>query len=100
MPHAPSSSYLGDVEALDVAHGVQREISRERHRQIVPQGQQLAPLVREVVDELRVLAVLARERLAQQMQNVGRLACKARGEWKPNCAPQRLASVRGGQRHA
>ena len=60
------------MEALDVAHSVEREVSRERHGEIVPQGQQLAPLIGEVVDQLRVLAVLARKCLGHKIDTSGR----------------------------
>lgn len=55
--------YLGNVESLDVADTVQSEVPRERHGQVVAQGQELATLIRQVVDELRVLAVLPCKRL-------------------------------------
>lgn len=56
-------AHLGNVVALDVAHAVEREISGEGHGEVVAKGQQLAALVRQVVDELRVLAVLPCKRL-------------------------------------
>lgn len=52
--------HLGDVEALDVSDGVKSEVPRERHGQVVPQGQQLPALISQIVDELRVLPVLSR----------------------------------------
>mmetsp|Transcript_11251 Transcript_11251/g.41990 ORF Transcript_11251/g.41990 Transcript_11251/m.41990 type:complete len:290 (-) Transcript_11251:1362-2231(-) len=53
-----SPVHLRHVEALDVAWSVHGKVPGERHRQIVPQGEDLAALVRKVVDELRVLSVL------------------------------------------
>lgn len=38
-----------------------RDVARKGHRQVIAQGAKLAALVGEIVDELRVLAVLARE---------------------------------------
>jgi hypothetical protein len=36
--------HLSDVVALDVADGIDRHVARKRHRQVVPQAQQLATL--------------------------------------------------------
>lgn len=62
---SPCPPHLGNVEPLDVADAVEREVPREGHRQVVTKRQQLAPLVRQVVDELRVLAVLPCECLVE-----------------------------------
>ena len=43
----------------------QEEEKKTTHREVVPQRQRLPSLVRQVVDQLRVLAVLARERLPE-----------------------------------
>lgn len=55
--------HLGNVESLDVTDTVQSEVPREGHGKVVTQGQELATLIRQVVDELRVLAVLPCKRL-------------------------------------
>lgn len=52
---------LGDVVPPDLLDAMLRDVPRERHRQVVAQGAELAALVGEVVDELGVLAVLAGE---------------------------------------
>jgi hypothetical protein len=51
------------VVPLDIPHGIHREEPRERDGEVVPQAEQLPALVRQVVNELGVLAVLAREDL-------------------------------------
>ena len=56
---------LGDVEALDVAHRVHGQEAGEGHGQVVAQRQELPALVRQVVDQLAVLPVLARQRLLE-----------------------------------
>lgn len=61
-----SPVHLGDVVPLHAADvRVHGEPPREGDGQVVAERAQLAALVLEVVDELRVLAVLAREDLAQ-----------------------------------
>lgn len=60
-----TSVHLSDVEALDRRNAVLGHISCEGHGQIVAQREQLAALVLEVVDELALFAVLARERLLE-----------------------------------
>ena len=57
--------------ALDVADRVDGDVARKGHGQVVAQRQRLAALVGQVVDELAVLAVLARQRLAQLFGVVG-----------------------------
>lgn len=57
--------HLGDVVALDVAHRAHRQEARKRHGEVVAQTQQLATLVSQVVDKLRVLPVLAGQQLLQ-----------------------------------
>eukprot|EP00951_Prasinocladus_malaysianus_P015088 scaffold115330_cov36-Prasinocladus_malaysianus.AAC.1 len=65
-PPEPSPGHLrlvppvdpGDVVALDVAHVVQGRVPGKGHREVVAEGEDLAALVRQVVDQLAVLAVL------------------------------------------
>jgi hypothetical protein len=45
------------VVPLDVSHAVHGQVAREGNREIVAQGQDLAALVGQVVDELCVFAV-------------------------------------------
>lgn len=54
-----SSVDLGDMVPLDGRYFIHGQISRERNRQVVPKGQDLAALVLQVVDELRVFTVFA-----------------------------------------
>lgn len=51
------------MEALDVAYTVEREVPREGYRQVVAESQQFPPLIGQVIDQLRVLSVLPRQRL-------------------------------------
>ena len=43
-------------DLLDLVHG---NVASERHREVIAQRQQFTSLVRQVVDELRVLPILA-----------------------------------------
>lgn len=45
----------------DLLKAMLRNVSCEWHRQVIAQGAELAALVGQVVDQLRVLAVLARQ---------------------------------------
>ena len=50
---------------LDVPRVVEGHVACEGHGEVVAQAERLAPLVRQVVDQLAVLAVLPRQRLPQ-----------------------------------
>lgn len=56
-----SSVDLRDMVPPDLLKAMLRDVPRERHRQVVAQRAELAALVGQVVDKLRVLAVLARQ---------------------------------------
>ena len=56
---------LPDVVALDLADLVHGDVAGEGDGEVVAEGEDLAALVLQVVDQLGVLAVLARQHLLQ-----------------------------------
>ena len=66
---------FGDVEAFDLLKALRSHVSSEGHSKIVAESKQLATLVLQVVDQLRVLSVLSSEGLLELEDRSVDLTC-------------------------
>lgn len=73
-----ASINAGDVVALHLPQVVHGEIARKRHGQVVAQRQEFAALIGQIVDQLRIFAVLSRQRLLCIVRRARGVSCGRR----------------------